>query len=63
VAVRCAGGGECGVVIDGGGATRMVWRHEVRQRLRVEDEQERKKLDRRGYIKIRSLVNLMRQRR
>jgi hypothetical protein len=43
VAVRRAGGGECGVVIDGGGAMRMVRRHEVRQRLRVEDEQERKK--------------------
>jgi hypothetical protein len=41
----------------------VVVAHEVRRRLRVEDEQERKKLNCLGYIKIRSPVNPMRQRK
>jgi hypothetical protein len=45
----------------GGGGT--VAAQEVRRRLRVEDELERKKSNHRGYIKIRSPVNPMQQRR
>jgi hypothetical protein len=54
------------MVVDRGGATRMVRRRKVGEdgaARKVEDEQERKKLNRRGYIKIRSPVNLMQHRR
>jgi hypothetical protein len=45
-AARRGCAGERGVVVDGGGATRMVRRwQEVRRRLRVEDKQERKKIE------------------
>jgi hypothetical protein len=42
-AARHGGAGECRVVVDEGGATRTarLWQ-EVRRRLRMEDEQERK---------------------